>query len=309
MAENKKILHTMLGPVESRESFIWDTHVHLWGAPYHAKDDPDLILKDEAVAREETCRFRDAGGSVLVEFSPYDFGRDWSVLRRISKSTGVHILGGIGFYRSEGLESVLAQRSDDAWIEEMVREWTDGEAQTGARPSFLKWSTSLDTITPAEQRAAAIIAEVAKRTGLPVVTHTQRGTMVLEQMELLRELGVNFSRLLISHIDMRSNLSADCFQEVLETGASVSLDQLGKPKYGVEVHKIDIILELCRRGYSGQIFLATDIGRKSNFKVLGGSPGIEHIPAMAIPMLREAGASEELIHKLTNENPTNFYGV
>ena len=161
----------------------------------------------------------------------------------------------------------------------------------------------------AERRSAAIVAEVAKHTGLPVVTHTQRGTMVTEQLKLLKELGVDFSRLMIAHIDMRPDLSAESFKEVLETGASVSLDQLGKPKYGVEAHKINIILELCRQGYAGQLFLATDIGRKSNFKVLGGSPGVEHIPAMAIPMLREAGAAEELIHKLTNENPTNFYGV
>jgi len=309
MAAKKKKLNTMLGQIESQESFVWDSHVHLWGQPYHAKDDPDLILNDEAAAREETCRFRDAGGSVLVEFSPYDFGPDWSVLQRISRSTGVHILAGIGFYRSEGLDRVLAEHTDAEWVDRMVHVWECGEAKTGAKPSFLKWSTSLNTITEAERRSAAIVAEVAKRTGLPVVTHTQRGTMVTEQLELLRKLGVDFSRLMISHIDMRTDLSAESFKEVLDAGANVSIDQLGKPKYGVEREKIDIILELCSRGYADKIFLATDIGRKSNFKVLGGSPGLEHIPAVVIPMLRKAGASEELIHKLTNENPTNFYGI
>lgn len=299
----------MRGPVESQDAFVWDAHVHLWGQPYHAKEDPDLILRDEAAACEETCRFRDAGGSVLVEFSPYDFGPDWSVLQRISQNTGVHILGGIGFYRSEGLESVLSRYSDSEWVEKMVDEWAHGEAKTGAKPSFLKWSTSLDRITPAEHRSAAIVAEVARRTGLPVVTHTQRGTMVTEQLKLLRELGVDLSRLLISHIDMRTELSAESFQEVLDVGANVSIDQLGKPKYGEESHKIDVILELCRRGYSDRIFLATDIGRRSNYKVLGGSPGVEHIPAVVIPLLRRSGASEALIHQLVNENPTNFYGV
>lgn len=268
-----------------------------------------MILRDEAAACEETCRFRDAGGSVLVEFSPYDFGPDWSVLQRISQNTGVHILGGIGFYRSEGLESVLSRYSDSEWVEKMVDEWAHGEAKTGAKPSFLKWSTSLDRITPAEHRSAAIVAEVARRTGLPVVTHTQRGTMVTEQLKLLRELGVDLSRLLISHIDMRTELSAESFQEVLDVGANVSIDQLGKPKYGEESHKIDVILELCRRGYSDRIFLATDIGRRSNYKVLGGSPGVEHIPEVVIPLLRRSGASEALIHQLVNENPTNFYGV
>lgn len=166
-----------------------------------------------------------------------------------------------------------------------------------------------NTITEAERVSARIVARVHKETGLPVVTHAQRGTMVTEQMDLLEELGVNLSSVLISHIDMRQNLTAEDFMEVLERGASVSFDQMGKPKYGQEDHKIALILELCRRGYERNVFLATDLGRRSNFKELDGAPGLEHIPAVAVSLLREAGASEELIHILVCENPSNFYGV
>lgn len=309
MTNTKKRLNTMLGQIDCEEHFIWDAHVHLWGAPYHAKEDPDLILKDEEMAIRETNRFKSAGGHVFVEFSTYDFGRDWSVLKRISERTGVHILAGSGFYRSSGLEPLLSQHSDEEWVSLLVNEWKEGEALSGAKPSFLKWSTSQDTITDAEQRSARIIAKVQSETGLPIVTHTQRGTMVKEQMRLLKDLGVSLSSVLISHIDMRPNLTSADFLEVLDEGGNISFDQLGKPKYGEEAHKISLILDLCDRGFSQNVFLATDIGRRSNLKELNGAPGLEHIPAEAVPMLLRAGASEKLVRQLVNENPSNFYGV
>ena len=309
MAIANKRLNTMLGQIDCQNSFVWDAHVHLWGAPYHAKEDPDLVLKDEEISTRETMRFRDAGGHVFVEFGTYDFGRDWSVLKRISEKTGVHILAGAGFYRSAGLEDLLAKHTEEEWVDLLIRECREGEEKTGAKPSFLKWSTSLDEITEAEKVSGRIVARVHRETGLPVVTHTQRGTMVKEQLAYLRDLGVDPARTLISHIDMRPELTAEDFLEVLEQGSCISFDQLGKPKYGEEEHKIALILELCARGYGRQILLATDIGRRSNLRELGGGPGLEHIPAKAVPMLRQAGASEELIHMLVSENPANFYGV
>ena len=304
----KLYLDTVLGAVPTSENHIWDAHVHLWGQPYHAVDDPDLILKDEDSSVKELRSFKAAGGSVVVEFGPYDFGRDWTVLKRMAEKTGVHILTGTGFYRSAGLESVLAEHTKQEWLQIVVDEALNGEKETGAKPSFLKWSTSLDEITAAEMESASIIMEAHKITGLPVVTHTQRGTMVSRQLEILREGGVDFSKLLISHIDMRKNLSEKDFLEVLEQGAWVSVDQLGKIKYGENSGKLDIILKLCELGYENRILLATDIGRISNFKCLGGKPGIEHIPAELCPQLREKGASEELIKTLVCVNPANFYG-
>ena len=304
----KLYLDTVLGRVPTSENHIWDAHVHLWGQPYHAVEDPDLILKDEGSSVKELNSFKAAGGSVVVEFSPYDFGRDWNILKRMAEVTGVHILTGTGFYRSAVLEPVLAEHSRKEWLRLIIDEAENGEEKTGAKPSFLKWSTSLGEITEAEKVSASIIMEAHKITDLPVVTHTQRGTMVAQQLEILRDGGVDFSKLLISHIDMRKGLSENSFLEVLEQGAWVSVDQLGKIKYGENSGKLDIVLKLCEMGYKNRILLATDIGRISNFKCLGGKPGIEHIPAELCAQLREKGASEELIKTLVCENPANFYG-
>lgn len=304
----KLYLDTVLGEVPTSENHIWDAHIHLWGQPYHAVEDTDLILRDEESSVKELNSFKSAGGSVVVEFSPFDFGRDWSILRRMAEKTGVHILTGTGFYRSTGLETVLAEHSKEQWLKIIVDEVCCGEKKTGIKPSFLKWSTSLDEITAAEMQSASIIMQAHKITGLPIVTHTQRGTMVKQQLEILREGEVDFSKLLISHIDMRKELSEKSFLEVLEQGAWVSVDQLGKIKYGENSKKLDIILKLCEMGYANRILLATDIGRISNFKCLGGKPGIEHIPAQLCSQLSEKGASEELIKTLVSENPANFYG-
>ncbi len=309
MSATVKRLMTIFGPQECGDDFIWDAHVHLWGRPYHSKDDPDLILLDEDMAVRELGLFYDRGGRVVVEFSPYDFMRDWKVLKAIAERTRVHILAGSGFYRSPGLDVFLKQTKDVDWRERMIQEVMHGEPETGIKPSFLKWSTSFKEITAAELASLDIVSDVHKKTGLPIATHAQRGTMAMEQVKLLKGKGIEPGKILIMHLDMLSDLTEKTYLEILKEGVNVSIDQLGKPKYGQDRKKITILKNLCELGYADKIQLATDIGRRSNFKCNGGSPGIEHIPAKIIPLLNEMKFSEGLIKQLVNKNPRDFYGI
>jgi len=309
MMGHARKIQTLFGPIACEDDFIWDAHVHLWSRPFDSAADPDLILQDEELAVQELQEFYRAGGRVVVEFSPLDFHRNWEALIRISRKTKVAVIVGTGFYRSPGLDVFFKRNSNMNFTDFIREEVLYGEKETGIRPSFLKWSTSLNQATDAELLALDYISAVHKETGLPIATHTQKGTFALEQIELLKRKGVDMSRVLIAHLDMNNPLPEQLFLAVLKEGVHISFDQLGKAKYGTDESKINLLKKLCDSGYSDKIHLATDIGRRSNLKSLGGEPGYEHIPKKLIPMLEQAGFEKSLIQKLTNFNPANFFGI
>jgi predicted metal-dependent phosphotriesterase family hydrolase len=307
LMNNRGTLETVLGSLECRDDFIWDAHVHLWARPFEAYEDADLVLQEEDAVERELEEFYSAGGRVVVEYSPLDFHRSLETVMRISSRSKVAVLVGTGFYRSPGLD-VFLRRNSDVDIYDFIRnEALYGEKQTGVRPSFLKWSTSLDKITAAELMSLNYICRLHRETGLPVVTHTQRGNLAMEQIELLEKNGVDLSRVLIAHLDMKQPLLEQFFLPALGKGVCVSLDQLGKAKYGTDQSKVEMIKKLCAAGYSDRIHLGTDIGRRSDLRIHGGNGSYGHIPCTFIPLLRQMGVEQALIRKLTNYNPCEFF--
>ena len=60
------------------------------------RDNMVLLSVDEAI--DECKRFRDHGGSCIVDQSPWALGRDPIALRGISINSGIHIVIGTGYY-------------------------------------------------------------------------------------------------------------------------------------------------------------------------------------------------------------------
>ena len=57
-----------------------------------------------------------------------------------------------------------------------------------------------------EEKAIRVAARAQRELGLPISTHCDKGTMGLEQAEILKSLGVDLSRVLLCHIDSRMDI-------------------------------------------------------------------------------------------------------
>ena len=129
-----------------------------------------------------------------------------------------------------------------------------------------------------------------------ITTHTEMGTMALEQIALLRSEGVAPKHILIGHLDHKPELEYLC--TVAQTGANLGIDQIGKEKYYPDSLRIELILALVAEGFGSQITLVGDLARKSYWPAYGQwcGPGLTYILWRFLPWLHERGLD---VHHLT----------
>jgi phosphotriesterase-related protein len=271
-------------------------------------------IVDRTVAKLK--RYRESYGlGTIVDATPNDCGRDPELLREISKESGVHILCSSGYYyEGEGATSyyrfrALVGNADQEIYTMMKTEVTEGIAGTGIKAGVFKVASSKDCITDYESRFFRAAAKVSGETGTPIITHTQEGTMGLEQAELLLKHGAKPQKIMIGHIegstDLRYHIS------VLKKGVSIGFDRFGLEGFTgspSDAVRVDRIVALVRAGYGGQLMLSHDsilnwIGKPLDVTSPTHS---EIIFRDIVPAFKKAGLTEDEVGRLLVENPRRF---
>ncbi|MFS8514857.1 MAG: phosphotriesterase-related protein, partial [Planifilum fulgidum] len=156
-------------------------------------------------------------------------------------------------------------------------------------------------------------------TGVPIITHTQEGTMGPEQAELLLSEGADPGRILIGHMD--GNTDIGYHLRVLMTGCSVGFDRMGIQGFvgmPMDSEKLAVLLGLIAAGYGEQIFLSHDtvnvwLGRPpvwpEHLAKLLENWHITHVFDNIIPQLVEKGVAEKQIDQIMVKNPARLFGV
>lgn len=297
------IIRTVRGDITPDKLGICYPHEHVLGHPPDTQADPDLVLDSEEAAIQELTWFRQAGGRALVEVSPRDYGRDVEGLRRISEATGVHIICTSGHHKDKFCASWVDGQSVDTLAGHFIHEVNDGTDGTDIRAGVIKAASSLNQITSNEEKVFRAAARAHHATGVAIVTHTEAGTMGLEQIELLRSEGVDPTRVIIGHIDRK--LEWNYHLQLARNGVTMSYDQISKEKYAPDSLRIEFILRLVAAGHGQQILLAGDLARRSYWPSYGtgGGPGLTYILWRFVPWLRAEGLSEAAIDDILIHNP------
>jgi predicted metal-dependent phosphotriesterase family hydrolase len=299
------VIRTLLGAVPA-EALGW-TYVHehvLTGPPaWRAEEDPDFVLDSPDGSLEEIERFRRAGGSTIVDATARDYGRDARALLAIARRTSVHIVAVTGWNRGDYGEEALGAGEDEL-LEIMLGDLRHGMDGTEARAGVAKLGTSDGTILPVELRIARAVGRVQAETGCPVITHTTRGTMAREQLDLLAEGGADMSKVALSHMDQ--SLDFVLLDELCARGASVIFDGCSKTKYAPDSARIAMLSRLVDAGHAERLLVSGDMGRRSYLRSYGGGPGFEYILGEFVPRLRVEGFPEELIETIFVTNPARW---
>ncbi|MBN2469538.1 MAG: phosphotriesterase-related protein, partial [Anaerolineae bacterium] len=136
----------------------------------------------------------------------------------------------------------------------------------------------------------------------PISTHTEAGTMALEQVALLTGEGVPPEHIIIGHIDRR--LDWDFVLALARTGVYFGFDQVSKEKYYPDALRITFIQRLVEAGHERQVLLSGDLARRSYWHTYNAdSPGFAYIPTQFARRLAEAGLPESAITDLLVHNP------
>lgn len=294
-----RVVRTVRGDVAPGELGATDAHEHLFlTTPLQPGDD----FADVGRAVEEALTLVAAGAKALVDWTPIGLGRNPEGLLRVSEATGLNIVAATGVHRDAhyGADHPLRSTTPQALADRFVTDLT-GEV---VRSGVIKIGASYHRLQPFEKIVFAAAAEAHHRTGAPICVHTEHGTMGAGIVDHLRALGVTPMSVVLAHLDRNPDPV-----EHAETGAKgawLQLDGPGRAKYWPDSTVLALIADLAARGFSRQLLLGGDTGRRSMVRAYGGGPGLDYVFARFKPRLeRELGA--ELSYQIFVDNPSRAF--
>ncbi len=216
---------TVLGPVHPGALGFTLVHEHVFNLanPLNATD-ADLILDDPAMSVADLEIFFAAGGRSIVDMGPADYGRSIEDMIWIAQRSPVNIILTTGHHKDLIAAPFVRDDSADQIAERSIREIVEGIDGTNVRAGVIKAGTSLNEITDVERRVLTAAGIAQKATGAPISTHTEDGTMALEQIEVVTAAGAAPHQIIIGHMDSRLD-DVDYLMAVLKTGVYLSFDR------------------------------------------------------------------------------------
>jgi phosphotriesterase-related protein len=296
-----RFIHTVRGLVPPEALGRTLPHEHIFCDFYRVSGQVVHLLNDEDVAREELGYLLAAGGTCLVEVTPPDLGRNPAGLRRMAEATGLHIVMGTGWYRQPFYPPEIDRLSTNALAEIMVRELTVGVDETDIRAGIIgEIGVNRDYATAAEERVLRASARAHLQTGAPISTHASMFPVGLVQLEILREEGVDLSRVVIGHAD--TYLDHGYHTAVLQAGAYLQFDSIARDHMYPDARRADALVRLLGDGWGERLLLSSDRCHRTDLRTFGGV-GYDVVFTRFFDLLRARGVSEDDLRLLTEENP------
>ncbi len=275
-------------------------------APYFMEDVDTMVAELQAAARE--------GVAALVDGGHDDMGRSVAFLREISEKSGMPIVASGGYYTDPFHPPELESQTEDDIAAALA------EAATTERWGAFGEIASSAEITPSERKVLRAVGKAHLATHLPIFTHTSNGLEAVEQLDILASLDVPFERVVIGHLGSLDDPEVAVHKTVAARGAFVGFDRVGYTRSPggngaaraaswrgpeADARKALMVRTLIEAGFLHNILLASDFHGAQDIQRNGG-PGYAQTVTRFVPMLREAGVTDDQIRIMTVDNPLRF---
>jgi phosphotriesterase-related protein len=293
--------HTVIGPVN------WDKQAGNYGRNIQE------LAKPVITAMEDAKRY---GVKTMVIASPYDLGRSVELDKMVAGETGINIITSTGMYMQPG--DLPAGRSEketiDRLYERFMQEITRGIGTSGIKAGVIKAATSFRRIFPYEEAILKAAARACRDSGVPIITHTQDGTMGPEQAKLLTREGADPRKVVIGHMCGNANLEYQV--ATLESDISVSFDRWGCGIIFPDVMRQATLSGLLGIGFAGRIVLSHDYipawvlpqpELPDLARPLMAEWSYTHIFRNIIPRLESAGVTDAQVNSMLVDNPRRIF--
>lgn len=314
---------TVRGPVAGADLGVTLTHEHLfvWNPEFH-DNYPDLWDRAAGVERAaaELESAYDLGVRTVVDMTVFGQGRDLELVRAVAERTRMNIVVATGLYTVDGMPQVLRYRGPgemldgpEPLIDLLERDITEGIAGTGVRAALLKFASERPEPDATVRRLAAAVAEVHRRTGVPVVVHTDPvAGNALPVLELLTDAGVAASRVVLAHAG--ESTDPGYLRELADCGAFIGVDRFGMEAMLPDAQRIANLIGLLALGAEDRVLLSHDCASFIDHVTTGQRAMLQpqwsysHLHARVLPRLHDEGVDEALLAALFEDNPRRLLG-
>ncbi|MFX0016147.1 MAG: phosphotriesterase [Promethearchaeota archaeon] len=306
---NQKIM-TVTGEIQSNKMGFTLPHEHILvdfiGAEETGKHryNPKEVIK---VMFPYLMDIQKLGVTTFIDCTPMYLARDVSILKELANRTKLNILTNTGLY---GREPYIPKQAYTQSIEKLAGQWiqeaNEGIEGTGIKPGFIKTAVDGGKFTDIEKKLIEVAAVVSKKTNLTIATHTCFGEKAIQILEVLEAYDVNPQKWIFVHANIEEKI--ELISQVAERGAWIELDGVGQEGQNDKIINIlDILLD---QEYQDQILLSQDagcffVGEPNGGEIRPFSPFITEF----LPMLHDHGIQDNLIQKITVENPAIAFSI
>lgn len=309
-------VRTVLRDVPVSQLGVTYAHEHIIiDASFATAQDPDFLIDSVELAVQELREFHRNGGRTAIDAMPCDCGRNVCKLAQVSQQSGVNIVAPTGLHLSKYYDpSHWSHRYSEEDLTRLfvadIDEGIDAGDYSGPlvqrmqhRAGVIKVASGreFDARTTKMFHAAAA---AHRATGAPILTHTEEGTLALEQIAFLREAGANLEHVVLSHTDRQADIKYH--RAILQSGVRVEYDSAFRWKNQDHNPTLELLRVLVKE-FPNQIMLGMDAARRSYWKSYGGAPGLSFLLTDFRRQMHEAGISNSAIEGIFVHNPAQAY--
>ena len=246
---------------------------------------------------EELRIAKSEGIGCIVDGGHPDMGRDLNFLRQVSTNSGLPIVAGAGFYTQPFYPREIATMSEEQIVEALVKQ-VEGDP-VGVFGEIGSW----DDMSKDERKVFRAIGKAHLATNLPIFTHTGiPGKAALEQLDLLEDAGVKPERIVIGHLGNLVDANVQVHKAICRRGAFVGFDRQGGAG---DAQQVPMVMALIEAGFAANLMFSADISGANQMKRNGGQ-GYAKTLTVFVPKLKAAGASDEVLRTIMQDNPRRF---
>jgi phosphotriesterase-related protein len=297
-----KALFTTLGPLTKDRLGAILPHEHVYvdlrtpDTPGYASGEAEDVVR---LMAPEIERIKALGITALVECTTGGVGRRADFDLAVSRATNFPIVVPTGNYREPWIPEWVKTATEaelEAW---MLRELTQRFDEADYRAGWIKISAGDDGITTLEAKILRAATRAAIATGAIIGSHTIKGRVVIDQLDIIEAEGGDPKRFISIHSQAEADFALNL--AVAARGAWIEYDNIGWVDDEVLLPRV---LDALKAGYGKQMLLSHDMGWYDPAQPGGGVPKpYTRLSEVFVPKLRAAGVDEATIVQLTHDNP------
>jgi phosphotriesterase-related protein len=241
-----------------------------------------------------------AGITALVECSTTGVGRRVDILKAVSEATGFPLVAPTGTYREPWIPPWIHGASEDELYEWMLAELTGEIEGTGVQAGWIKLSAGDDGMTDTERKVLRAAGRAGKEANAAIGSHTIRGWVVKDQLDVLTQVGYPIERFIWIHAHIEPDFSLN--MEMASRGVWIEYDGIGwEDNDELTIERLQKMIEA---GYAGRVMLSMDRGWYDPAQPGGGQPKpYTYLVEDFLPKAQAAGIDPTLLKQITHANP------